>query len=472
MSKITQQISNSALSNVHQYGSEKSFVTDKSISITRLDQMSKNHQHHPSLSQLHEDAWESNGSNKNSTDKEKYIHQLPEHAQNLKLNEPLSTSSEATHHEIKNIWINQKGSINDHHQQKRRKNYKRSCLYRKKYLCICLSTIFLCIAIAIVLAIVLTTLERKNSPLITPALRWNTSGITIVGTGGVPGKTSNLLNVPYGLGFDSSETLYIADHYNNRIQKLITSTSNCVTVAGHFNGTSGITSDRLNQPVGILFDSSDNMYVADRLNHRVQLWVKDATYGITVAGGNTSISLARPSGLARDPDSGTIYISESSNHRVTSYPSGIVVAAGNGAGYNKNQLNVPYGLTYESISKSLIISNGNANNIVRWTLGANSWTHVAGNITGGSGNTSTLLNLPVGSTIDPMGNIYVADATNHRIQFFLAGEPDGKTIAGITGVSGVNSTLLKLPYWIILDKQLNLYVADTFNHRVQKFLRY
>ncbi|CAF1528889.1 unnamed protein product [Rotaria sordida] len=430
MSKITQQISNSALSNVHQYGSEKSFVTDKSISITRLDQMSKNHQHHPSLSQLHADAWESNGSNKNSTDKEKYIHQLPDHAQNLKLNEPLSTSSKATHHEnvvivnheknnIKNIWINQ-----------------------------------------------------KDSPLITPALRWNTSGITIVGIGSVSGKTSNLLNVPYGLGFDSSETLYIADHYNNRIQKLITSTSNCVTVAGHFNGTSGITSDRLNQPVGILFDSSDNMYVADRLNHRVQLWVKDATYGITVAGGNTSISLARPSGLARDPDSGTIYISESSNHRVTSYPSGIVVAAGNGAGYNKNQLNVPYGLTYESVSKSLIISNGNANNIVRWTLGTNSWTHVAGNITGGSGNTSTLLNLPIGSTIDPMGNIYVADATNHRIQFFLAGEPDGKTIAGITGISGVNSTLLKLPYWIILDKQLNLYVADTFNHRVQKFLRY
>ena len=71
-----------------------------------------------------------------------------------------------------------------------------------------------------------------------------------------------------------------------------------------------------------------------------------------------------------------------------------------------------------------------------------------------------------------MGNIYVADSNNHRIQMFLANQSNDTTIAGVTDVLGTNSTHLKIPYWLTLDNQLNLYVSDTFNHRVQKFLRY
>ena len=75
-------------------------------------------------------------------------------------------------------------------------------------------------------------------------------------------------------------------------------------------------------------------------------------------------------------------------------------------------------------------------------------------------------------TIDPMGNLYVADRNNHRIQFFLNGQLNGTTIAGITSTSGNNSTTLSQPRSVKLDSQLNLYVADASNHRIQKFLRY
>jgi len=71
-----------------------------------------------------------------------------------------------------------------------------------------------------------------------------------------------------------------------------------------------------------------------------------------------------------------------------------------------------------------------------------------------------------------MGNLYVADRSNTRVQFFLAGQIEGRTIAGITGVFGSNSTLLNQPYEIAFDNQLNLYVADSYGNRVQKFLRY
>jgi sugar lactone lactonase YvrE len=183
-----------------------------------------------------------------------------------------------------------------------------------------------------------------------------------------------------------------------------------------------------------------------------------------------------PTSLFRDPSSGTLYISDTSNSRVMQYQSdassGTVVAGGNGSGKNSTQLWRPYGLCFDTWTNSLIIANYGANNVVRWVIGASSWTLVAGSINGTSGSTSLLLNGPIDVKLDPMGNVYVADRFNDRIQFFLANEMNGTTIAGITTVSGSNSSLLKSPYGVALDNQLNLYVSDTFNHRIQNFLRY
>jgi DNA-binding beta-propeller fold protein YncE len=96
-------------------------------------------------------------------------------------------------------------------------------------------------------------------------------------------------------------------------------------------------------------------------------------------------------------------------------------------------------------------------------LGNENWTLLAEASNGTAGNTSTLLSYPAGVTFDPMGNMYVADANNHRIQFFIVGQSVGITIAGISGISGNNSTMLNIPQSVELDNQLNLYVADTLN---------
>jgi len=68
-----------------------------------------------------------------------------------------------------------------------------------------------------------------------------------------------------------------------------------------------------------------------------------------------------------------------------------------------------------------------------------------------------------------MGNTYVVNRDIGRIQFFSTGQSDGTTIAGITGA---NTSLLTNPVSVVLDTQLNLYVSDTVNHRIQKFIRY
>jgi hypothetical protein len=149
-----------------------------------------------------------------------------------------------------------------------------------------------------------------------------------------------------------------------------------------------------------------------------------------------------------------------------------VVAGGNGQGTNNTQLDSPAGIYFDSSSNSLVIVNSGANNVVRWALGASSWTLVAGSIDGINGNTSTLLDNPIGLTFDPWGNMYVADTNNHRVQFFLPNQLEGITIVGMTGIAGNSSTLLDTPYSVALDTELNLYVSDRANSRVQKFQRY
>lgn len=151
--------------------------------------------------------------------------------------------------------------------------------------------------------------------------------------------------------------------------------------------------------------------------------------------------------------------------------SGTVVAGGNGGGTGNTQLFSPYGFTWDSTTNSFIIVNYSAHTVVRWVLGATSWTLLAG-IAGTSGSTSILFNNPLSVVLDLYGNMYISDTRNHRIQFFRAGESNGTTIAGTTGSSGTSPTQLNQPYWAIIDAQLNLYVTDTFNNRVQKFSRF
>jgi len=86
------------------------------------------------------------------------------------------------------------------------------------------------------------------------------------------------------LAFDSLGALYIADYGNHRIQKLIIGTSTGLTVAGQANAAMGNDSYHLYNSVHMVFDSNDNIYVSDRGNNRVQLFIRGNLSGTTVAG--------------------------------------------------------------------------------------------------------------------------------------------------------------------------------------------
>jgi sugar lactone lactonase YvrE len=74
-------------------------------------------------------------------------------------------------------------------------------------------------------------------------------------------------------------------------------------------------------------------------------------------------------------------------------------------------------------------------------------------------------NFPKGLGIDSEGNIYVADSQNHRIQKFGS---DGRFLTA-WGSPGEAPGQFNEPWGIAVDDEDNVYVADTWNHRIQKF---
>ncbi|CAF4724004.1 unnamed protein product, partial [Rotaria sp. Silwood1] len=377
-----------------------------------------------------------------------------------------------------NAWFDHIGATNDHHRDVK-KNKTKKCTRQHVLVSTILAVIIVIVLLSVLLSLFLVK-SKKTATTHTPLLQWNSTGITIIGTTGYSGNTTSQLFLPWGLAFDWSNALYITDQKNNRVQKFLMGTSTGTTVSGHGNGTGSSTLNGLLGPLGIIVDENSNIYVSDNGNSRVMFWPSSVLSPSLFAGNGTAGSsmnqLNDSFGLAHDASSGAIYIADSANNRIMRFfpnnSSGTLVAGGNGNGINNTQLSIPQAVHFDSLSNSLLIANTGAHNIVRWVLGASHWTLVAGSIDGSNGTSSTHLYSASHVTLDPMGNMYVVDRRNHRIQFFPVGESNGTTIAGMTGIAGNNSSLLNFPTSLALDNQLNLYIVDRSNHRIQKFLRY
>ena len=72
---------------------------------------------------------------------------------------------------------------------------------------------------------------------------------------------------------------------------------------------------------------------------------------------------------------------------------------------------------------------------------------------------------PAGIATDSAGNVYVADTDNHRIQKFTS----SGTFVTKWGVNGSGDGQFQKPFGIATDSAGNVYVSDTNNQRIQKF---
>jgi len=202
----------------------------------------------------------------------------------------------------------------------------------------------------------------------------------------------------------------------------------------------------------------------------------------TVAGGNgpgnSSDQLQKPTNLFVTPD-GVVYVADYENHRIQKWlvgaTSGITVAGGNGPGPADNQLNKPYGIFV--FGNAIYIGDTENHRVQKWIEGATSGATVAG-VTSVSGADNTHLTKPTGIFVSPnTGHLYIADFLNDRIQRFPAGSTSGaagETVAGGHG-EGQAANQFRHPEGVVVDDAvpgtIYVYVADTQNNRIQKWLK-
>ena len=151
-----------------------------------------------------------------------------------------------------------------------------------------------------------------------------TSGILIAGTG-ISGDSSQQLGLPVGLFLNRQNTLlYVADAANHRIQLFRlngTPPYDGITVAGG-NGQ-GSNDNQLFAPCNVwVSERTGNMFIADTLNNRIQLWNQNATSGVTIAGDSdgapdsNATRLAWPYGIVVNANETRMYVTDWNNQRI------------------------------------------------------------------------------------------------------------------------------------------------------------
>ena len=309
------------------------------------------------------------------------------------------------------------------------------------------------------------------------------------------------LEQPWGIEIDANDDLYIADRWNHRVRMVDTSTGIIDTVAGSGNGgfcgDGGLATDAcLNQPTDVAFDSGGNMYIAaGNLIRRV-----DSGTGIITTVAGIGPGSAGDGGLATDADfrgargiavnaSDDLFIADRFNHRIRrvdsptqiitlfagSFPPGF---DGDGGQAADALLNSPFGIFADG-SGNLFIADNENDRVRRVDAATGDITTVAGNGNEGfCGDGDLAINAcvfePHDVVVDSSGNLYIAEQGNQRVRKVDAVTGIITTFAGngtrdFCGDGGLaTAACFNNPRFLAIDAQDNVYVTDRDNRRIRK----
>ena len=131
---------------------------------------------------------------------------------------------------------------------------------------------------------------------------------------------SGALANPLGIGvFDDDNNndtfVYVSDTGNDRIVKFRYDNNNTDGLTFiEEAGSTGTGDERFNEPAGIAVDNCGNVWVADRVNDRIQLLDKDLNFKNTFTS-----SFNRPTGVALTPNGGGLYVVDSGNNKIQKF---------------------------------------------------------------------------------------------------------------------------------------------------------
>jgi sugar lactone lactonase YvrE len=269
---------------------------------------------------------------------------------------------------------------------------------------------------------------------------------------GALGTTVNL-NHPTGLTFLPDGTGLLLAWHNHKLRTWDPSTGRVRVLCGAgpgFRGDGGPVGGALmDQPKGAAVAADGTVYVLDQRNQRVRRIAPDGTVETVAGTGGKGYGgdggLARearlsfptggnpqPGGAVALDGKGTLYIADTDNHRV----------------------------------RAVDLTTG----LIRTVVG----TGVAGPSVPEALGLEATLHAPRDVEVDARGRLYIADTDNHVVRRWDPETGRVHTVVG-TGTRGftedgetLEKTQLARPFGIALDSNGNLFIADTYNHRIRR----
>jgi hypothetical protein len=205
----------------------------------------------------------------------------------------------------------------------------------------------------------------------------------------------------------------------------------------------------------VMFINTDNtIYAANNLTKQILVWHEGSINPTDIISGNFS-----------DPYSlfvtsyGDIYIDDGTkNKRVVK-----CISSTNTFVTVMNVNSSCFGL-FVDINDNLYCSMRDHHQVVKRWLKSSAMTSTVVAGRGTPGSASNELYYPFGIFVDVNLDLYVADHTNDRVQLLQSGQSNGITVAGSKSSNPTIS--LSRPVGIVLDAQKYLFIVDSLNHRI------
>lgn len=241
------------------------------------------------------------------------------------------------------------------------------------------------------------------------------------------------LYLPLGVAVDSQNNLYICDSGSNRIRKVDHETGVITTIVGTgqhgFNGDGPALDVNLTWPAAIAFDQADVLYIADTQAHKVRRYDPKTGLVTTIAGTWTAEDEAREQPLvARN----------------------LLVLSGDAIGIDfSDDQGWLMPVCSDGMDLSMYFDDGKPAMDAR-------------------------LYDVVGIAVDSHGDVHIVDKGSNRVRKIDSRTGMISTVAGVCryGYDGDNKPAIKAmlhaPEGVVFDREDNLYISDTMNHRVRK----
>ncbi len=323
---------------------------------------------------------------------------------------------------------------------------------------------------------------------------------TVAGQAAVSGAangtgTNVLFSDPAAIVTDTNGNFFVADSQNDAIRK-VTTNGVVTTFAGQL-GVSGMadgtgTGAQFNDPSGLAFDKSGNLFVSDTGNSAIReitpAGVVSTFAGIAgqsgfADGAAGSAQFSSPLGIAVATN-GDLFVADCGNHVIRRISGGVVSTfagspqvwgSADGIGTNA-QFNGPLGLAFD-VRGNLFVSDANNDTIRKITTNAvvTTFAGAAGADGAADGNlNSARFRSPAELAFDKKGDLFVADSLNQIIREISTNGMVG-TVSGAAGISGANDGANGVgrfynPYGLVIGADGGLMMTDTYNELVRAVL--